>query len=47
MRAWLKLAEEFLAPMEVEPGAGECPLDQVEEGRPEPLIEEEEKQKSA
>lgn len=46
MRDRRKLTGEALFPLE-EPGIGEPPLDQVEEARPEPLIEEEEKQKTA
>jgi len=47
MRDWLKLDSEALLPLEMEPTAGERPLDQVEGARPEPLIEEEERQKAA
>jgi hypothetical protein len=47
MREWLKVIGEALLPFEAEPGAGDCPLDHVEESKPEPLIEEEERQKAA
>ena len=47
MRKWLKLSGEALFPFEVEANAHDMPLDQVEETRPEPLIEEEERQEAA
>jgi hypothetical protein len=47
MRKWLKPIGDELFPREGELSAGDQPLDQVEEARPEPLIEEEERQKAA
>ena len=44
MRDWLKFVGEALFPAE---DLSDPPLDRVEEARPEPLIEEEEKQKAA